>query len=154
MRTLVVVDMQPSFEAAKNAKTIKQVVKLTKEAVSTGNRVVVLEYENYGSTHKKILDLLNPDFCKVIKKSADGGHFHVAAAIQDFNGFDGMGNPKNYTIDVCGVNLNACVRQTALGLKKLGFEVNVIKEACNQPSWWDSAEAAHKTLIENGVNVL
>lgn len=54
---------------------------------------------------------------------------------------------------VCGIEAHVCVLQTALDLKRTGFEVFVVADACSSRTA-ASAELAMSRLCHNGVEVV
>jgi nicotinamidase-related amidase len=151
MHTLVIVDMQPAFAAANCGTTTNNILKLIEEAKTQSAPIVILEFANYGKTRKDINDAVKDyDKTKRMTKYEDDGSSEVVEALADV--------PKK--AKVCGVNLGYCVLSTALGLVQKGAEVELVKEACNQPesfyTRWDSdsTETIYRRLRENGVKVV
>lgn len=122
---LVVIDMQPRFEAAECNKTASAIIALINEAKLAGSLIVILEYESHGSTRPDIMEAVESYHnYKVTTKNTDGG----GKEVQEFvNG--------QTRAALCGVNYGACVFHTANELKKV-MDVLVVKNACNQPAWW------------------
>ncbi len=122
---LVIVDMQPDFEAS--FVVLEQVLKAVDDAVSLNVPVVVLEYKGtefgtYGSIRQRLK-----------------GHQHFFATKADDDGSSeclrvverkGLKPPKTL---LCGVNGSCCVRATWMGLlpkRKRGLaEVSVLAGA-------------------------
>jgi nicotinamidase-related amidase len=126
---LVIVDMQPSFEAANNHTTINRIIELVERAKTKHAPIIVLEYEYNSATHEKIMDSLHGYDKVVIKtKSYDDGGPEVKAALKELQ-------VKPDYIKICGVNSNACVRKTAESLSRR-YKVEIISKACNQPTYW------------------
>ena len=122
---LVVVDMQPCFEAAKCNKTASAVLALIDKAKKANSLIVILEYNLHGPTRTDITDSIRSYANhKIAGKDTDGGGKEVEQFI----------NGHNRAI-LCGVNYGACVFHTASELKKI-IDVRVVKNACNQPSYW------------------
>lgn len=122
---LVVVDMQPIFEAAKCNKTASAVLALIDKAKLAGSLIVILEYEAHGPTRTDIMQAVESyNKYKVATKNTDGG----GKEVQQF--IDGHTHAV-----LCGVNYGACVFHTANELKK-AINVLVVRNACNQPSHW------------------
>jgi nicotinamidase-related amidase len=149
MHTLVIVDMQPAFAAANCGQTTSNILKLIEEAKVQSAPIVILEFSNYGETRKDINAAVK-DYGKTkrMTKYEDDGSDEVVEALASV--------PER--VKVCGVNLGYCVLSTALGLVQKGSEVELVKEACNQPesfySRWDNQESIYRRLKENGVKVV
>ncbi|MBK9141208.1 MAG: MaoC family dehydratase [Candidatus Melainabacteria bacterium] len=141
--TLVVVDMQPRYQASRSI--VRQVEDEIGHAVDNGWPVIVLQYKNMGRTHKRLLDALHHRGARYVlrvKARPDGSH-HVAEACL-MHGF------PTSRFRLCGVNALACVKQTALGLNARfpGSRVEVVKSACNGPGVVDwSRFPSRKNLI-------
>lgn len=133
MSHLVIVDMQPRFEAANCANTTENIIKLVKAAKKNRWRLSVLEYHGFGPTNENIVNAVGRyRKAKYITKFDDDGSSELAEAwrikgpVEDFL--------------VCGVNYTACVARTALGINRLNLgAARIIQDACNQPSEWVAA---------------
>ncbi len=128
---LVIVDMQPSFDAANCVKTITEVILEIEYARKTNEPIIVLEFEDYGETHEDIMKALEGyDNYKIVTKPDNDGSTEVIEAVNKF----GL-HHDNLTFHVCGVNFHACVSDTVCGLAyDFGVEkenLNVIETACN-----------------------
>lgn len=125
--TLVVVDMQPSFEAANKPEVIVGVTKEIITAMACKNPVVFVEYCSPDPpTHSSLLSLVKDYELKAkVTKSTDDGSVEVIQALEK-NGFYGS------HLRVCGVNAEACVMATVNGLlDQMPFaKVEVVPEAC------------------------
>lgn len=127
-RGLCIVDMQPNFPAAKDLDTAYNVIKEIRCAKSKNNPIFILEYAgtHNKSTHQIILDEIK-GYKKsyIIEKGIDDGSPYVRRCIA-------KNNLEVEVMRVVGVNVCACVRDTAEGLANTGeMEVQVIKKACN-----------------------
>ncbi len=133
---LVVVDMQPRFQAACDANTLKNVEEQIRGAIARNEPIVVLELmvpdaaPNISRTHKQLLDILddvdNPAFWVLKIKSTTSGGNEVLTACRSY-GFD------QHHFRLCGVNTTACVYETAkaLAVSRPGSKVEVIASAVN-----------------------
>ena len=124
--TLVIVDMQPYFEAVTD-KTVNQVIKLIKTMKEENSFIVVLEYYNCGNTHQRINEELHGyDNSRYMTKSFDDGSNEVLKSL-------GRKIKAKKKITVCGVNTQACVYRTVMGLREElpNSEITVMKSACN-----------------------
>ena len=113
--TLCVVDVQPKFSSSK--KIVNSVVDQIHKAKRRGDGIIILEYEGYGKSDKKVYKALG-DYKKhvVMKKCTDDGSYETLDAM--------TADPDNFSfnrIRICGVNACYCVYQTALGLKSSGY---------------------------------
>lgn len=130
--TLVVVDMQPEFDAACCPDVIVGVAREIMEAKRKKWPVVFLEYlpkENIGETHYGLLSLLKGYSRKArIGKTDDDGSYEALRAIR-------RRKFPEKTLRVCGVNTDCCVASTVLGfLDRTESEIHVVKDACE----WDN----------------
>lgn len=127
---LVVVDMQPYFPTSQPHWLVEAVIKEIKRARKRGEPVILLEYAGwgvYGSTDSRLLACLLGYRKKfVAEKYRDNGGPEVVELIETHN----LPHEK---IRICGVNVNACVRQTTQHLTTHLPEsrVKLVLEACN-----------------------
>lgn len=142
--TLVVVDMQPDFPASNDPKTLSAVEREVRKAIKRGFGVVVLEVpyfspldeEGLKPTHRSILKLLDGySRYRVTQKRWSDGSCQVVRMCEDYKF-------ANKRFRVCGVNTDACVLETVLGLAQRLPEskIKVIKDACNtafNQNCWD-----------------
>lgn len=139
---LLVIDMQPNFVASNNIRLIANCAREIRRAIRAGNRIVFVEYLGEGKTHRPLVQLVHeyddydtelyryPRYTVVGKTEDDG-----SAVIYEH--LKTLKRRGPYTFTVIGVNTDACVRKTVLGLtKRRGTVINVIKNACNQPKTW------------------
>lgn len=108
---LVVVDMQPCFDAAFNI--LPEVVVAIKQAHAIGIPVLTVEYALEGDDHNHTF----PEVRKLIPKSdliykvTDDGSFILAKELQKRHWF-------GRDVLICGVNGSCCVLQTMQGLQE------------------------------------
>lgn len=135
--TLVIVDMQPGFDASNHKPTIEACKRQILTAMQNGCPIVVLEMgcENNGQTHESLRQLLTgyDRFVRVSKEQSDGSRELLAACRNRWF-------PMHRFL-VCGVNIHACVESTVRGLSNSmpAARIEVVKEACND-NWyirWD-----------------
>src|SRR5574339_388350 len=127
MYTLVVVDMQSSFEAANSRRVRENCKREIKRAMDNGAAIIFVEYVGQGPT---IPSLVKPtdDYPRtfITRKDDDDGSREVAKVIRD-------NNLPGKRIKVCGVNTDCCVLETVSGLvnrlRSANFEV--MADACN-----------------------
>lgn len=136
MPVLVVVDMQPRFEASNCEQTINACATLIKRFRRKNWPIIILEYIGNGQSHQCLLDLIKGYRLGVVsEKNFDDGS-SVIYDVCDTKQFD------TDEFHVCGVNLGACVRSTISGMKNLFPKsgIHLYKNACNQPNtgFWAS----------------
>lgn len=123
---LIVIDMQESFRASKDPKTIKACLKQILIAKKNQNPILFVEYRNNKRTMDVLLDEVKdyPYFASITKQ-ADGGADKIV-------GYFDRCRIRPKKLIVCGVNTNYCVKATVVGLAKYErFDITVIEEACN-----------------------
>jgi nicotinamidase-related amidase len=121
-KALVVIDMQPNFSTA--APIIPQVVELVKSAIKEEKRILIVEFAHHEKTHEEILkEVQNYKKVKIIKKSSNDGSNEVMKAL----------GPRPIELEVCGVNLGACVQATVAGLSNHGSvkKITLVAKATN-----------------------
>ena len=125
MNSLLIVDMQDEFPSSKKHQTICECIKLICRAKLNLEPIIVLEYVNFGNTLTRLSRMLSRyDRRYLVKKNDNDG----SDEIHDFVVKTKLGI-TDFTI--CGVNLDACVQETATGLAEIGYNVKVVKKACN-----------------------
>jgi len=126
MYSLVIVDMQPAFEAAKCNVTTDNVKRLIRQAIQDKANIITLEYEGFGPTRADLMtDLCSYNKYSNAKKNDDDGADEAIEA----------GASMFSKVVVCGVNTSFCVKSTVDGLIRNGKEVVVVKNACNNPKY-------------------
>lgn len=160
---LVIVDMQPEFEASSEIATLSQVEELIALFAGTGYPIVILEYGNpdimrqphrlyCGITHQTLMaPLLSPNRyhkLAVVEKFCNDGSAFVLGTCAE----------RNFRTDhfvVCGVNTDACVSATVHGLavRRQRSQVSVIAAACNTPaanfSWNNFPKRSNIKIVRN-----
>lgn len=128
--TLVVVDMQPQFPAARIKQCVDNVLAEIEVAKAAGAGVVVLELNGYGRTNSRIARAVRRYERGYFKtKYWNDGHKEV------LNVCDQLDLPKVFR--VVGINWSFCVAETAISLRYYG-PVTVVKRACRQPKEWET----------------
>lgn len=128
--TLVVVDMQPDYEASCHPWTITKVKKAITSARHANWGIVIVEFADHCPTHRCLLKPLlrktRYDKFTVVEKDIPNGSEPIIAAIQNFEFDDTL-------IRVCGVNTDQCVQETVSGLARRleRSKIEVITDACN-----------------------
>lgn len=142
---LVIVDMQEGFSASYKKSTQIECQNLIKSSIQKDIPIVVLEYKdndndtkikhlqtNYGKTQKCLSSLYSKyDKSKVLKKNDDSGAPNVHRFLK-------KRYPNVREVIVCGVNIDACVLETVAGLSYRGYNVKVVKRACNTTHYYKS----------------
>lgn len=151
--TLVVVDMQPKFEAARIRRCVDNVLAEIAKAKADGAAIIVLEYRGFGPTNSRITKAVRSyDRGYFVTKSWDDGSDEVISTCSIYQ--------LARDFRVVGVNYGACVKSTALGLRGHKHHVVVIKKACRQPQRWEdsgdgpfsySRRVITRILKQNGV---
>ena len=146
--TLVVVDMQPRFEAAKIRRCIDNVLAEIAVAKSEGAAIVVLEYRGFGPSNRRITQAVRSyERGYFQEKCWDDGSREVFQMCETYH------LPRNFR--VVGVNYGACVKSTAIGLRERKHTVVVVKKACRQPRHWDNVvECGTKYTRKNVTRIL
>lgn len=123
--TLLVVDMQSSFKAARNKRIQNNCLKLIKKATYNREPIIFLEYVNHSKTIPKLrgaaMTYYNKSF--FISKNKNSGAYQVHKIIKAFR------FSKNIT--VCGVNTDYCVSATIIDLLKYKYKITLVENACN-----------------------
>lgn len=131
--TLVVVDMQPQFEAARSRRCVENVLAEIAAAKAANAAIIVLEYGGFGPTNSRITKAV---------RSYERGYFAIKhednGSLQVFNLCNTYMLVRQFR--VVGVNYGACVKSTAIGLRGFDYRVEVIRKACRQPKYWDDIE--------------
>ena len=124
--TLVVVDMQPDFDAACSFDVIVGVTEQILYAKQHKWPIILLEYKGCGLTHDALAALLKGYSHKArIGKIDDDGSREVVRCLQ-------RRNFPRHRLRICGVNTDCCVYQTVEGLlNRLDNSiVELAKNAC------------------------
>lgn len=135
---LLVIDMQAKFRASNSIKTILNVARLVKKAIRANHRIFFIELGDE-PTHAPLTQLCDEAGYGArswtIKKTGENGAREVAQKCLEL-----CIDPRE--IIVCGVNTDACVKATVIGLAQTmpRSKVSVVKRACNMtkdsdPNW-------------------
>ena len=124
---LCIIDMQPTFLAAKSKKLIQTIVKEVKSSLEKKEHILIVEYFEQGKTCKEILAAVK-EYNKVsfiMKKKNDGSK-------QIMNYLSNFSEISKETIRICGVNTFLCVRSTAISLAKKmpNSKIVLLENAC------------------------
>jgi len=149
---LLVIDMQatpetPSlgFDAAYDPNTVRNCRELIRNAIKHNIQIVFMEYKGCGHTHPDLVELVESydKVAYVVKSEDDGGcYFHNRHDKEKW---------KFMKIQVCGVNISACVQATVETLIDIGYDVEVVRKACNGPSEYAHDEFDHYPSAPNLV---
>ena len=131
---LVIVDMQEGFKTANHPATINKCLELITLFKREKLPILTLQYEDtswaaYGTIIKPIQRKLHKYTpAKTLLKSFDSGYHEINHYVINELGWA----PEEVTIVICGVNADACVRDTANDLIHYeDYKVIVVKRACN-----------------------
>lgn len=132
---LIVNDMQPGFEAAKDSLTIYAVRKQVKAAMALNLRIVLVEYDAHemGHTLPEIMQLVegykhllvaSKSICRSLSK--DDGSLAILKAIY-------ASGIMTEDFILCGVNSDACIKDTVNGLVQWLPQCRILlpQDACN-----------------------
>jgi nicotinamidase-related amidase len=147
--TLVVVDMQPNFNAAMGKRVRANVLREIKQAIEDHAGIIFLEYWASGHTHDELLkavESINYKHYNVLTKHTDDGSKEVWMQINE------PGYSKSH-IKVCGVNTDCCVYSTVCGLtgRLPRTMIEVIEDAC--ASDWNHTAGISRVKSFDNVNV-
>ena len=159
-RALVVIDMQYVFETSQHQPTIQAILALI-EAFKRQNRpILIVEYEKSSRWSEEDVKTLfeireavkDYSLAKTVIKPWDDGSEEISNA---------LGENSQFELDLflCGVNAGACVKLTACGLVRLGFDITVVTDACNGPTTAEEAFGYHSQVykgirLDNKQNVV
>ncbi len=125
--TLVVIDMQPYFTAARGKRILANCQKEIQTARKLNNYILFVEYENCGRTDQRLIDLVN-GYHKTLTvvKNDDDGSWELQKALRYLQ-------QHKKPLKVCGVNTDMCVYDTVYGLLKVmpWIKIKVVEDACD-----------------------
>ena len=132
-KVLIVVDMQHLFQAANDPTTIANCQRLINNAISRQEFIIFLEFFRWGKTLPELTSIIPKDykFCVTVAKFMDDGSSYVWDLLENNMAL------QEKDITVCGVNLNACVESTVIGLEEkiaaneLPTKIHLVSNACN-----------------------
>jgi len=163
---LLVVDMQPRFEASTRGWLLRAVAREVRAARSAGAGIVFLEYTRRRGdggvplterTHRRLTDLVaDYDDAVTVHKGQDDGSAAVLRAAEEWYG-DGPGSGRHIDggVRVVGVNTEACVASTVNGLSAAlpDLGITVVGGACNGHGGKAPSNAGHEQIATKGRNV-
>lgn len=128
--TLVVIDMQPVFEAAGRPKVIAGVTREIIQTKIANGMIIFVEYSGFLPTYTPLLDLVKGYSSRIrIKKRNNDGSEQIVRFLESSDCYADH-------FRICGVNTNACVRDTVSGLlSKTTAKIEVVRDACD---WADT----------------
>jgi len=141
MKCLLVIDMQWGFDTSRPKWLRDRVKRKIAEYKDNGDLIVLVEYEGYRRTAPSVRKVAEGyENTYVVIKDCDDGSYEVKEDIIDHFG------KKIEVVEVCGVNLNACVRSTVKGLheKCKTLPIRVLMDHCNDGY---GQKAGHKKFI-------
>lgn len=138
--TLVVIDMQSSFVAARDPSVQNECKSLIKQAMKDKAPIIFVELISHGRTMECLFELADHyEHVYVARKQNESGANEV----------DGLITSNDLpweTLVVCGVNTDMCVSETVLSLTiDFNYKVSLAQKACN-------AESIHEH--EHGIDYL
>ena len=126
---LLVIDMQPDFQAAQLKRVQKNIKREIQKAMELQQLIIYAEYLKGGPTFRYLTDLTDGYTRKlVLIKEEDSAH----KALQTMK--EELDLQKFSNIRVCGVNTDACVYRTVRDLcaeNILTEGVTLVEKACN-----------------------
>lgn len=125
--TLVVVDVQEEFTATHNQSVITACQDLIHQSIQDHAVIIMLEFIGCGRTMEPLYNIVDNyyNLFTLRKPSCDGSYYikrlNEAFELQDLH------------FKICGVNTDACVQDTVLGLSRHYPEavIEVVEPACN-----------------------
>jgi nicotinamidase-related amidase len=140
-KILLLIDLQEQFYSSKKESLLKVVKNEINKAKSNNYPIICLRYYGCGDFHKSLLDEIG-DYMKKyeISKSEDDGSKEVVELCEKISFTSGE-------IIVCGVNTDACVKQTVLGLKiktDSSYDIHIVENGC-----WAGCADWHNKEIHN-----
>jgi nicotinamidase-related amidase len=132
MKCLIVVDMQSCFESAKEESLQRRIVEKIIEYKKRNEFIIILQFLDEND------DLIGSVFEEIDEES----FFYENTLFIGKHGNDGseeiykeLGDLKDWGIDefeICGVNLDACVLDTTIGLSSFypDVSINILFELC------------------------
>lgn len=146
--TLCVIDMQDFFSASKGKRVRKSCIREIKKAMDSNATILFVEYKNYGPTIPLLTKLTKGYRRKfVVLKLHDGGGDEVV------NFLTKQHLPKR-NIRVCGVNTDACVEATVVGMNENleSSKIEVVADACDS-NWKAGHRNGLRRLSQTHQNI-
>lgn len=151
--SLVIIDMQPEFKAAKGKRVYNAVMCEIKQAIKKRAAIVFVEFGNYNEVPhtrtRKGLRLATSKYDRVfttVKLQNDGGDKIMNMIVK---------NNLSRKIRVCGVNTDACVVSSVRGMVRASekkVKINVIADGC-ATAFGEEAHEAYLQLMGKLSNV-
>ena len=128
MHTLVIIDVQPVFRAAKSKRIENPILREIKLAKKNKYPIIVVEYRKKGPSwiQSRTCSFVTKELggnCVYVTKERDDGASVIAPALRKIT--------KSKTIRVVGVNTGACVIETVNGMIRRGYKVQIVADGCN-----------------------
>lgn len=130
MKTLLIIDVQNSYRGDEMDKKLPRIVKLAKEAMQKGWKIIVLNYNGSGKTiHRLNVEITNyKKLTRLYKNDCDGGN-----VVSNY-----MRRHRLSTNDivVCGCYADDCVYKTVRTMVHLldKAKISVVRKA-TVPAW-------------------
>jgi nicotinamidase-related amidase len=150
MYTLVIVDMQPAFNAANRDRVVSNCFREILLAIKNDFPILFLEFDGYYNTHQKLMGAVKSSGYAnyyVRLKNEDDGSDQIRRVVFDH------ALPKNFR--VCGVNTDCCVASTVKGLAARYPDsiIEVIADACGS-DWYHERGLAEIKKLQGLVKVI
>jgi nicotinamidase-related amidase len=134
--TLAIIDMQPYFTAGLKRRAHDNCAIQIKKAIKDRAAIIFVEYRGYGNTSRSLKSLIRKasyDRQYKVTKTTDNGGKEIAALIKK----ERLAASR---IKVCGVNTDACVHASVLGLRKhlAASKIEVIAAACDSRTMFNN----------------
>jgi hypothetical protein len=127
---LIIIDMQPEFEASRGKAILDEHVKQIRNAIKNKHHIVIIEFKDSGNTHKRIRQAVRSyDSVGYITKNTCSGSLHLIKYFTKLGLW-----PKE--ISFMGVNTGACVGDTVTNFhrhvkkNKKNTKIKIIREGC------------------------
>lgn len=151
--TLVVIDCQRQFVAARKKSIVQNCKSLIALAMQDSANIIFLEYVGFGKTNNTLTKLID---------SYTGAHFIRKT---ECSGSDNIFDVRNafclqtQHFKICGVNTDQCVQFTVIGLSDLFPDsvIEVISDACSSDTKRNHQDglfvmAGYKNVVINKLN--
>ena len=130
---LFVIDMQDKFLqdiACLHSRWsfVGSVAKVVRRANDLEMPIVFVEYVGHGKTTPALQEAARGQF-QVIKKKLDNGSDDILSFLEEEEGIDLETSSSYPTLTFCGVNSDACVKETVAGVIRQGFTCRIVQEA-------------------------
>lgn len=149
--TLTIIDLQPFFLTGLDKAVRDNCIVQIKRAIKDRAAIIFVEYNGYGPTHQDLKDVIRKaayDRLYVVYKSTDNGGKEISQLIK-------KRHLAASRIKVCGVNTDACVHSSVLGLRKhlSASKIEVIADACASATYFKNGHQNGLKKMSKLLNV-